>query len=336
MKKIHLVKTSMARCAAALALVAVIGGAIADPVPDTAAKPIAATPISALLIANAERSMLLGIASAGNQIFAVGGNGVIVRSTDAKSWRQVKSPVDTALNAVAFSDQTHGWAVGHDAVILGTVDGGATWTIQNFQPDLNAPIFSILPLGNEKVLAVGAFGLIKQTVDGGKSWIDIDSPAISSDKLHLNGITKLKNGKIAVAGERGLVGLSADGLQWSRISTPYEGSFFGILPWGEKGAIAYGMRGNVYVCDDVDAPAWKKIETATTASFFGGETLADGAVLLTGSERTALTIQPNGVASAARKVGQGGGSDSSLTGSLKTARSEIVIGESGIEVIAGN
>lgn len=336
MNKFYCSKYSIAQCATALALAIVIGRAFADQEVATPLSPAAAAPIPALLVASAERSMLLGVAKAGDHIVAVGGNGVIVRSADAKSWRQVNSPVDTALNAVVFSDRTHGWAVGHDAVILGTSDGGVTWAIQNFQPDLNAPIFSVLALSNEKVLAVGAFGLIKQTEDGGKTWKDVDAPAISSDKLHLNGIAKINSGKLVVAGERGLVGVSADGLQWSRIATPYEGSFFGVLPWGDKGAIIYGMRGNVYLCDDLDAANWKKVETSTTASFFGGEVLAGGVVLLTGSENTALKIQPSGIVSAIRRPAGRGGAENSLTGSLKTALAEIVVGESGVEVIPGN
>lgn len=335
MNRIFSAKYPMICGAAAVMLSAVVMNAIADDAAGSAAAAPAAKPIPALLIANAERGMLLGIARAGDQIVAVGGNGVIVRSTDGKSWRQSKSPVDTAFNAVAFADATHGWAVGHDSVILGTSDGGATWAIQNFQPDLNAPIFSLLPLSAQKVIVVGAFGLIKASDDAGATWRDVDAPAISSDKLHLNGITKLNSGKLAVAGERGLVGISDDGVQWSRLATPYEGSFFGILPWKEKGAIAFGMRGNVYVCDDVAAATWNKIATATTSSFFGGELLPGGAVLLTGSDSTILTVQPDGSVSAARKVSKNGNADSSLTGSLKTASSEIVIGESGVIADAG-
>jgi len=330
-------KNAMACCAGAIMLSVVVFGAVADDSAGASATTTsAAKPIPALLIANAERGMLLGIARAGDQVIAVGGNGVIVRSPDGKSWRQSKSPVDTAFNAVAFADPMHGWAVGHDTVILGTSDGGVTWAIQNFQPDLNAPIFSVIALNAQKVIAVGAFGLIKITEDGGSTWRDVDAPSISSDKLHLNSITKLNNGKLAVTGEHGLVGISTDGVQWSRIVTQYEGSFFGILPWKEKGAMAFGMRGNVYICDDVDAPAWKKIETATTSSFFGGELLAGGDVLLTGSDNTVLAVKSDGSVSAAQKVNTGGSSDSSLTGSLRTGSSEILIGESGIVSTTSN
>ena len=34
------------------------------------------------------------------------------------------------LNAVSFSDVTHGWAVGDLGIVLATTDGGATWGVQ--------------------------------------------------------------------------------------------------------------------------------------------------------------------------------------------------------------
>lgn len=326
-------RATLNRFALALVLSVVFAVAIADDATGAVASSTA-KPITALLISKAERGMLLGIARAGEQIVAVGGNGVIVRSADGKTWRQSKSPVDTALNAVGFADATHGWAVGHDAVILGTSDGGVTWAMQNFQPDLNAPIFSVLPLGAQKAIVVGAFGLIKTTDDAGATWRDVDAPEISIDKLHLNSIARTNSGKLVVAGEHGLVGVSADGVQWKRIATQYEGSFFGVLPWGAKGAVAFGMRGNVYACEDVDAPAWKKIETATTSSFFGGETLAGGAIVLTGSDSTVLRIQPDSSVAPARSVGKEGSGDNSLTGSLTTASVQILIGESGVSIAA--
>lgn len=336
MSKMTFRKMTIARRAAALVLASFTMLAVGEESAGAgaAAPASSAKPIPALLIANAERGMLLGIARAGEHIVAVGGNGVIVRSTDGKSWRQSKSPVDTAFNALAFADAKHGWAVGHDSVILGTADGGATWAMQNFQPEANAPIFSILTLSPQKVFVVGAFGLIKTTDDAGKIWRDVDAPAISSDKLHLNGITKLNSGKFAVAGERGLVGLSADGVEWTRIATPYEGSFFGILPWKEKGIMAFGMRGNVYICDDADAPVWQKIETATTSSFFGGESQANGDVLLTGSDSTVLTVRADASVVPAKKVSKDGNSEGSLTGSLKRGTSAILIGEAGVMTLA--
>ena len=329
--KLHFQNQRLQWLIGGVAAALLIGGAvIAQEVAGEApAAPVApAKPIAALITANADRGLLLGIAKAGDEMIAVGGNGVIVRSTDGRSWSQVASPIDTALNAVTFADAQHGWAVGHDAVILGTTDGGANWAIQNFQPELYAPIFAVHAIDAQTVFAVGAFGMIKVTADGGKHWANVDAPAISEEKLHINAIARLADGKLVVAGEHGLVGVSVDGLQWKRLTTPYEGSFFGILPWGAKGAIAFGMRGNVYRNDDLDAGSWHKVETGTTASYFGGERLDDGRLVLTGAEGSVMVIDGEGHAAPAKDL-KFGANDATLTGSLLNGEALVVVGETG-------
>jgi len=42
------------------------------------------------------------------------------------TWSPQSSGSSAYLNAVAFSDATHGWAVGTDGTILATTSGGAT------------------------------------------------------------------------------------------------------------------------------------------------------------------------------------------------------------------
>ncbi len=262
----------------------VLSSAYAEGAGSEAQPPKGPDVVPALQVAHAERGLLLDVATAGAQAVAVGGFGSIMQSQDGMTWKQVASPVDVALTSVRFADDRNGWAVGHDAVILHTTDGGASWKIQNREPDLYSPLFSVEVIDARRAIAVGAFGLIKQTQDGGSTWTDVVAPSISDDKLHLNSIAQLADGSFAVAGERGLLAWSADGVEWKRLASPYEGSFFGVVPWGEKGAIAYGMRGNVYASSDISAGQWKKIETKTTASFFGSHFVRDGELMLMGSD----------------------------------------------------
>ncbi|BCW87226.1 Ycf48-like protein [Alphaproteobacteria bacterium SO-S41] len=78
------------------------------------------------------KSLLLGVARAGNRIVAVGEFGHVALSDDeGKTWRQAKRvPVETTLTSVTFLDANTGWAAGHDKTILMTADGGETWTVQ--------------------------------------------------------------------------------------------------------------------------------------------------------------------------------------------------------------
>lgn len=282
----------------------------------------------ALMIPDAYRSQLLGIASAGTHLTAVGVNGVLVSSEDGDNWKQLPSPIDVTLTNIAFADEQRGWAVGHDAVILGTEDGGLTWKVQSIQPDLYTPLFSVLPLDAQNVYAVGAFGTIKHTTDGGKIWGDVDATGVSDAKLHLNAITALRSKTLVVVGEQGLIGVSADGVKWTRASVPYEGSFFGVAPWGEHGAVVFGMRGTVFVSQDVLRGEWRKVETGMTASLFGYEVTPDGRTLLLGAESAVLVLDTQGDLKRLRndKVLRG----QTLTDGVTRGKSLLLVGDTGI------
>ncbi len=287
----------------------------------------------ALMTPHADKARLLGIARAGDTLVAVGGNGVIVRSSDGKSWRQVSSPVDVALNSVAFADASTGWAVGHDALVLATTDGGQTWKVQNFQPALNSPLFSVQALSKTTAIAVGAFGLLKITEDGGANWTDVSAPEFNAESLHVNAVTRLPNGKLVAVGERGLLGVSDDGRQWRRIPAPYEGSFFGVLPWGAEGALAFGMRGNAYYTTNAETGSWSKLELGTTASFFGGQVLGNDRLILTGAEAQVLMIDGQQKVERVDTSSLVSGQPITLTGAASLGDRLVAIGETGAKTL---
>jgi photosystem II stability/assembly factor-like uncharacterized protein len=75
---------------------------------------------------SAPRMLLLDGTVAGRAIVVVGERGAIFRSADnALTWQAAVSRETATLTGVAFApDGTHGWAVGHDALILTTSDAG--------------------------------------------------------------------------------------------------------------------------------------------------------------------------------------------------------------------
>lgn len=275
----------------------------------------------------ATRSLLLAIARADGGFVAVGDRGVIVTSGDGKAWEQAPSPVHATLTTVAFADAQHGWAAGHDVAILHTADGGKTWQLQNFAPDLAKPVLSLLVLDASRVLAVGAYGLFLSTSDGGKTWTPLDAPALLEDGLHLNSIIRLGNGELFVAGETGLVAISADGADWKRLKLPYEGSLFGALPRGDKGALVFGLRGNVLYSDDVRAGKWTRVETGTVQSMFGGALLPNGEAVLVGADGEVLLVGADGHA---RKANTAAHDASTLSGVLVVDGELLVAGEAGV------
>lgn len=319
------------RLAIALSLLASIGLAQNSATPPTSnlqPRPAEIAPLAA-------KNLLLGLIQADGTLVAVGDRGTIVLSSDGLNWQQSPAPVHATLTAVTFADANNGWAVGHDATILHTTDGGKSWTLQNFQPQDSKPVLSVLALDPQRAFAVGAYGLFLSTTDGGKTWPPLDAPPILEDGLHLNALIQLNSGELFLAGEIGLAGVSKDGVEWKRLTLPYEGSLFGALPWGEKGAMVFGLRGNVLLTDNVHGNRWSAVNTGTVQSMFGGALLPGGGAVLVGADGAILYIGADGKTRGAgaiqsdRSLGSG-----TLSAVLPWKDQLLVVGENGARLTA--
>ncbi|WOH38183.1 YCF48-related protein [Thalassotalea fonticola] len=122
----HLPLLTSRRHYAASAFVACLGliSAIASAKNDALAE-------SAMTSSLAQHSLLMDLDQVGSRLIAVGERGHILISEDnAISWKQMPVPVRVTLTASYFVDEKHGWAVGHDGVVLHTSDGGSHWQKQ--------------------------------------------------------------------------------------------------------------------------------------------------------------------------------------------------------------
>lgn len=275
------------------------------------------------------KSLLLDVVRTDGTFVAVGDRGGIIVSKDGKNWEQVDVPVRAALTAVHFPDEQHGWAVGHDAAIVATADGGKTWTLQNFQPDLEKPLLDVLFLDASRGFAVGAYGLLLQTADAGKTWTEVDAPSIREEEVHFNALTRLGNGSLFIAGESGMLAVSADeGKTWTKLKSPYDSSYFGALPVGDKGALVFGLRGNVYLAQDVRA-GWKKLETGSVSSMFGGTVLPDGELAMVGLNGVIFIADSAGTVRALQTP-----TGTPLSAAIPLEGGLLAVGESGVQPLA--
>ena len=253
-----------------------------------------AKPMAAELAPMAERSLLTRIVRAGSRLVAVGSRGHILLSDDGREWRQVAAPVNGLLTSVSFVDERRGWAVGHDAAILHTADGGTTWTLQLFRPEWNQALLDVLFLDARHGFAVGAYGLFLETRDGGVSWLQIEAPIVE-EKLHFNALLRLGDGGLLVIGEEGMLALSDDqGATWQRLVSPYESSLFAALPTGEHGVLLGGLRGNLYRSEDPRAGQWTRIDLGTPQSVFGLASMPDGSIAIAGLNAMLIQLRPDG------------------------------------------
>jgi photosystem II stability/assembly factor-like uncharacterized protein len=122
--------------------------------------------------AKAARGLMLSLARAGGRIVAVGAGGTILLSDDdGRSFRSARQvPVTGTLTDVAFYDAELGFAVGHEGIILRTIDGGENWELRAQNARSGGPLMAVWPVSARRVLAVGAYGQFLRSEDGGKSW----------------------------------------------------------------------------------------------------------------------------------------------------------------------
>lgn len=236
-------------------------------------------------------TLLLDVASAGSRLVAVGQRGHIIYSDDkGQTWIQAKVPTRQLLTAVYFADATHGWAVGHDAQILATTDGGTIWTLQYEDPERESPLVDVWFENLDHGIAVGAYGTLLETGDGGQSWEDVGDQLDNEDGAHLNSIIQVKDAGLVIAAEMGLIFRSADnGQTWEAVEPPYEGSLFGALPLNHsRSLLVFGLRGSVFRSTDF-GDSWEQITLLGSGSepfkfgLAGAANLPDGSVVLVGN-----------------------------------------------------
>ena len=252
-------------------------------------------------VGKAPTSLLLDVAFAGERLVAVGERGHVLLSDDqGQHWRLGQTPDDRLLTAAFFLDANTGWAVGHEALVLHTTDGGEHWQTQHdLMADAAAgeavsPLLDIAFVDAHTGWAVGAFGLVLHTTDGGQHWQDWTDRIDNPEGLHLNAVTVLPDGRVVMVGERGFVSWQqADG-QWQQQAFPYEGSLFGAQVVQGR-LLVFGLRGHAYVLHETGE--WQALSLPVLQTLFGASVWRDtvflvgqGGTILAGTLDSALAV----------------------------------------------
>jgi photosystem II stability/assembly factor-like uncharacterized protein len=229
----------------------------------------------------AARSLLNGLALAGQRVVAVGQRGHILYSDDAgKSWQQADVPVTSDLVAVYFPTPQAGWAVGHDGVVLHSADAGRTWKLQrDGRPNAaENPLLDVWFEDERTGYAVGAFGLVLHTTDAGGHWQVLANATDNPKSMHLYAVRGVA-GEVYMAGEQGLL-LKRDAAtgRFRALESPYKGTLFGVTG-NARAVVAYGLRGNVVRSGDGGA-TWQALNTGVPVGLTAGTLAAKGRIVL--------------------------------------------------------
>lgn len=285
----------------------------------------------ALQVHNPAQCVLLDVALAGSRLVAVGERGLVILSdNEGQTWRQVDVPTRVSLTCVKFLTPTRGWAVGHSGIVLHTEDRGETWTKQldgvagaklaveaamanadrggpdgetarkqldaaqllvNDGPD--KPFLDLYFEDNQTGFIVGAYGLIFRTENGGKTWQPWMDHVENPKGSHLYAIQAV-GGDLYIAGEQGLFLRSTDkGRKFTRIETPYGGTFF-TLDAERSGVIVLGgLRGNVYWTAD-QGRSFTQGEDPVPVSLGASTVLPDGTLVFANQAGSLLESRDQG------------------------------------------
>ncbi len=274
----------------------------------------------------AAQGLLLDVVRAGNRLIAVGERGHVVLSDDEGThWRQAAVPTRALLTAAWFTDAQRGWAVGHDSTVLHTLDGGETWVVQHqayfdsaaVEAELDAQMADEdevddsyeaprvvsqaqrtgvalmdiwFDVSGRHGLAVGAYGLLLETMDGGANWRDQSSRLANPEGWHLSSIAANASGKLLIVGEKGIAFSSSDsGRSFSRIKTPAESSLFGVAADGNA-FWAVGLQGRLLRVDG----GWRAQPTGTSYVLNKAMLKTDGSLIAVGNGGIVVTVPRRG------------------------------------------
>ena len=262
------------------------------------------------------RVTLTAVATGGDSVVAAGHDGVVLHSTDrGETWQRVREEPYSADNFsspsngspvldVLFLDRERVLAIGAYALVLTSDDGGATW--QNGELVLADGSDIDAMAGAEGVGDAG--GTTGTPVDEAATDDEADTDAagdgvlFDADELmlddevdpHLNAVVRTTGGALVMVGERGSVFRSTDeGATWQRLSLPYGGSMFGVLPTGGDGVLVMGLQGRAFESDDLGG-TWRDVDTGVNATLFAGFMGADRAVVLVGAQG-AIVRRPSAI-----------------------------------------
>ena len=177
------------------------------------------------------------------------------------------------------------------------------------------PLLDVWFADGERGIATGAYGVIYTTGDGGRVWSQVPFEPVPLDgsarktgeaedamedevdlgfEFHLNAIARGPGRRVYLGAEAGrLFRSDDDGASWRELPSPYDGSFYGVLPLDGDALLAFGLRGNLFRSDD-GGMNWTQIETGTVALLNAGARLDADTVVIVGMAGVQLASRDGG------------------------------------------
>ncbi len=211
--------------------------------------------------------------------WAVGHDGVVLRSGDGgERWTPVFD--GTAANALVVADargRLEEAKAGGDADALADAELAMedAQAAAEFGP--SRPLLGVWFADADTGFAVGSYGQIFHTRDGGGRWVSLGRCVANPNGLHYNAIAGQPDGTLLMAGEGGCVYRSRNGgADWETLETGAPTNLYGVDVL-DGALVAYGFGGRIF--RSAGGEAWEPVESPTARSLVGA-VRRDGALIL--------------------------------------------------------
>lgn len=254
------------------------------------------------------RTALTGVSCLSDgSVVVVGQKGLALRSTDkGQTWTKLETGSKRDLLSVDFATPQLGVAVGDFGVMIRTEDGGQTWTKIALPTDLVLPedVAEIVEPGDVLLYdvdfvdaqhgwAVGEFGVLLATADGGQTWTAQKSPVETT----LFGVhfTDPNNG-FATGIEQVMLRTSDGGQHWEKVRVPgRKGFVLALFDVAVQGKVGWAIGDSGLLLRTTDAGAsWQMVDLPIklAGNWFRGIGLTPGTNgIIVGSEGLILTTE---------------------------------------------
>jgi photosystem II stability/assembly factor-like uncharacterized protein len=163
------------------------------------------------------------------------------------------------------------------------------------EPPFASPLMDIWFQDRQRGWAVGAFGTLLSTRNGGKQWLNQADAVDNPEAYHLNAVTGDGRGHIFIAGEAGVMFRSLDsGEHWETLPAVYDGSWFGTVYIPRDPALlVFGLRGHLRRSEDF-GDSWTVVDSHTGLTLAGGSVSDGSEVVLVGAVGAVLRSRDGG------------------------------------------
>jgi photosystem II stability/assembly factor-like uncharacterized protein len=258
-------------------------------------------PRAAQLMPRAAQSLLIDIARAGERLVAVGERGHVLYSDDSgQRWTQAPVPVSVMLTAVWFLDAQHGWAVGHDGMIIATDDGGASWRLQrDGLAEQQARDRAALEQARRDLAAREGSGADAAALEEARVALEeaedsASQPAYAPPLMDV-WFADADNG-IAVGAYGSYLRTSDGGRSWiqdeARIDNPDELHYYAIASGGVGRLLIVGESGSMFRSRDGGA-SWETLSHAYEGTLFGALAFTPGDVVCAFGLQGTVLVSPD-------------------------------------------